>query len=505
MGSISQIQLPNNTKYNLNVPFIVGTGTVAGTWLGTLDGLTEYYDGLMILYKPAIKGASTTTLNINDLGAKTCYINNTTKVTTNFPANQPILLTYSASQNSGCWMCVDNYYASYSAMSVSELTTGTATTSRVVRADHMKQGIEEIIEDNISTKMDKTNPIGSGSFSLNRSANTTIGTNSFAEGLNTTASGMYSHAEGYVTTASGKDSHAEGNGTTASGLYAHAEGSYTTASRPCSHAEGNGTTASGNSSHAEGNYTTASGVYSHAEGDHTIAAGSPQHVSGRYNIADNDNTYAEIVGNGTTDTRSNARTLDWQGNEVLSGTIEATGFGTVLDREVDRGGVQLTQAEYDALVSAGTVDADTTYFITDKNNPNAVTASQVMYDNSGSELDSTNVQEAINELNSLLYTRTVTISQAALPITSSYVTSGIVVCYKKGSTLVIKAGGLKFSTFTGRITIGTAPVGYRPEFESTGMFDGTAVSFGIRASGELWVDAGASGKQLWGMITTILS
>lgn len=109
MSTVSQIKLPNNNVYNLSVPFIVGTGSTAGTWLGTLDSLTAYYDGLMILYKPSVAGASTTTLNLNSLGAKTVYLNNTSKLTTHYPKNQPILLVYSASQNSGCWMAIDNY------------------------------------------------------------------------------------------------------------------------------------------------------------------------------------------------------------------------------------------------------------------------------------------------------------------------------------------------------------------------------------------------------------
>ena len=70
-----------------SIPFVVGTGSTAGTWLGELTGLTAYYDGLMILYKPSIAGASTTKLNINNLGAKTVYINNTSKLTTQFPVN----------------------------------------------------------------------------------------------------------------------------------------------------------------------------------------------------------------------------------------------------------------------------------------------------------------------------------------------------------------------------------------------------------------------------------
>ena len=91
------------------IPFIVGTGSTAGTWLGELEGLTEYYDGLLILYKPSVAGASTTKLNINNIGAKTCYLRSNTKLTTHYPALQPILLVYSTSLNSGCWMAVDDY------------------------------------------------------------------------------------------------------------------------------------------------------------------------------------------------------------------------------------------------------------------------------------------------------------------------------------------------------------------------------------------------------------
>lgn len=260
-------------------------------------------------------------------------------------------------------------------------------TQEVVKID------EKYLPDDVITKMNSTNPTGSGSFSLNRKADTTIGANSFAEGNETTASGHYSHAEGYATTASGEgshaegcsdhvysvyitaerptnediittwkkirngfsvakgnnshvegynslalgeDSHAEGCKTIASGLSSHAEGNETTASGSCSHAEGyettasgsfshaecNGTTASGNHSHAEGVGTTASGGGSHAEGYKTIASSNYQHVQGQYNIEDSSGTYADIVGNGNINRRSNAYTLDWEGNAWHSGTIE---------------------------------------------------------------------------------------------------------------------------------------------------------------------------------------
>lgn len=88
-------------------------------------------------------------------------------------------------------------------------------------------------------------------------------------------------------------------------------------------------TATGDYSKAAGCSTEASGDYSHAEGYGTIATHRSQHVSGEFNIADSSPTeysdrgeYAEIIGNGLSDnTRSNARTLDWEGNEKLAGGI----------------------------------------------------------------------------------------------------------------------------------------------------------------------------------------
>ena len=181
--------------------------------------------------------------------------------------------------------------------------------------------------------MDKENPTGTGAFSLNRKPNTDIGTDSFAEGYNTAASGNNSHAEGYNTAASGDSSHAEGYNTAASGNYSHAEGINTTALGMQSHAEGyslnrvpttitsgsNDTTiidawkskkftlakglsshaegtnalALNNSSHAEGYETTAMGVYSHAEGYCTAANGYASHAECGLTIASGNHTHAE--------------------------------------------------------------------------------------------------------------------------------------------------------------------------------------------------------------------
>lgn len=135
--------------------------------------------------------------------------------------------------------------------------------------------------------------------------------------------------------ASGEYSHAEGSGTAASGYSSHAEGDSTVAMGNYSHVEGAGTEASGESSHAEGQGTIASGYYAHAEGYGTIANHKSQHVFGEWNIEDSSNNtsnnkgnYIEIVGNGTnSNSRLNARTLDWNGNEKLAGSL-TLGMGT---------------------------------------------------------------------------------------------------------------------------------------------------------------------------------
>lgn len=185
----------------------------------------------------------------------------------------------------------------------------------------------------LGAKMDKANPTGTGSLSIGRSG--TTGSQSVAAGYNAEASGARAVALGHNTKATGDNgSFAEGYGTTSSGGYgSHAEGRETKATANQAHAEGYQTEAKGNSGHAEGYQTKCEGFASHTEGEGTIAQRRGQHVFGNYNIADTQgadaNTkgaYIEIVGKGSNDAnRSNARTLDWSGNEVLAGNLTYNG------------------------------------------------------------------------------------------------------------------------------------------------------------------------------------
>lgn len=109
------------------------------------------------------------------------------------------------------------------------------------------------------------------------------------------------------------------------GQNAFAEGKSTKASGDSSHAEGYKTVARGTNSHAEGYFSETFGNASHAEGKGTEAHGDSQHVQGKYNIEDTTGKYAHIVGNGTVQNRSNAHTLDWEGNAWFAGNIKIGG------------------------------------------------------------------------------------------------------------------------------------------------------------------------------------
>ena len=156
------------------------------------------------------------------------------------------------------------------------------------------------------SKLDSANPTGSGSLAVGYNP-TASGNNSTALGASNTASGNYTFAGGYSSTASGNYSHAEGNGTLATQAGAFS----------C------------------GRATKADGDTSFSMGVGTIANHQAQKVFGTYNIADTSSAqatskgnYIEIVGNGTGDAaanRSNARTLDWNGNETLAGDLTYNG------------------------------------------------------------------------------------------------------------------------------------------------------------------------------------
>ena len=208
------------------------------------------------------------------------------------------------------------------------------------------------------------------------------GKNSTVQGSGTTATGPEAHAEGINTKADGNGSHAEGSNTKATGNYSHAGGYNTEASGTGSHAEGDHTVANRLGMHAEGKYNlydnakymdvVSSGIeydwrnmYAASEytfdadtGYYTLVNAEPkseaviglyyafsdQYKNGtidslkkpislidsnryktedhRRNLAVNlQGKYVHVVGNGVSSARSNAYTLDWDGNGWFAGDV----------------------------------------------------------------------------------------------------------------------------------------------------------------------------------------
>ena len=135
---------------------------------------------------------------------------------------------------------------------------------------------------------------------------------------------------------------------------------------------------------AEGYNTTANGNYSHAEGYGTVTTNEAEHAEGKYNISNAGTIHSIGIG-----TSNNART---NAVEVMSnGDVFINGIGgydgnnvstaaSLQDVVISGGGiklVRLTQEEYNALVSSGTIDEMTLYIIIA---PSEVTATFTNYD-----------------------------------------------------------------------------------------------------------------------------
>lgn len=179
-----------------------------------------------------------------------------------------------------------------------------------------------------NTKINKVDGVGSGSFSIGRKADTTVGQGSATLGLSCEATNTFAIAAGYQANASGMGSIALGDSCSAKAHAAFATNSGTVADGEGA-AAFNASYAHGTNSFSEGLSTTDAGAdYAHAEGFYTLANGKYQHVQGKYNVADTTNKYADIVGGGTSGTaRKNIYTLDWEGNGVFAGNVTATNLG----------------------------------------------------------------------------------------------------------------------------------------------------------------------------------
>ncbi len=290
--------------------FAEGTKTVA-------TGQGSHSEGLF-----TVAGRKAYTILLGDSTTKTYSLSSVAKLTTD--------MSYSIK------------YGNSTSYNVSKITNIDKTTNTITVATYT-----ELSEDDNYLFIENVPDIGDVYISTGRGSHAegyrtyAVGDYSHAEGYATEASAAYSHAEGISTKASGDYSHAEGGATKASVAYSHAEGCSTKASGSCSHAEGFETLAGGKNGHAEGKNTICYGSGSHAEGTYTEANSDSQHAQGKYNIVDYADQYAHIVGNGTANNaRSNAHTLDWDGNSWYAGEVYV---GSTSGTNIDSGSVKLAK------------------------------------------------------------------------------------------------------------------------------------------------------------------
>ncbi len=212
------------------------------------------------------------------------------------------------------------------------------------------------------------------------SNNTVEGVNAHAEGEYVVVKGAHAHGEGHVNTVTGMSSHVEGSNNEIVSNSSHAENSYNKVYADECHAEGRnnniyvrcghvegalnvvrGSTPSNvapNANHVEGKANETGinsyvchvegfknlvdGQYVHVEGmQNTVASGVANahvegkghnayvdevHIQGKFSLNDTEKKYLHITGNGKSDTkRSNAHTVDWDGNAWYSRNVTIVG------------------------------------------------------------------------------------------------------------------------------------------------------------------------------------
>lgn len=157
MADISQIKLPDNNTYNFKdtlartVKMYYGICTTAAATAAKVVTVSADQDfkltvGALVMVKFTISNsASSVTLNVNSTGAKSIYYNNAVYTGTSTvvagAANTHLVYMYDGTN----WVWVSHSADSnttYSAMSVAEGQTGTATSARSMRADYLKQIIQ---------------------------------------------------------------------------------------------------------------------------------------------------------------------------------------------------------------------------------------------------------------------------------------------------------------------------------------------------------------------------
>lgn len=317
--------------------------TVAKT-VTVSPSITELTTGLTIAVRFQYANTATNpTLNVNSLGAKSIYRYGSTVAGTSAAASWNAQAVVTLTYNGSAWMLNDFNNTTYSALSATDMETGTATTARLITAQRLKQAVEyhaPVTSVNGQTGDVtvsggggvETDPVFSASAASGITSTDITNWNDKSDLHNLVdGQGVLSVEANTLVSATGDSSVALGFATTASGT---------------------GSIAVGQLTKAIGKQSVAMGYSAEASGDNSVAAGLGAKASaynqvaiGEYNAIDSSGSanargdYALIIGNGVSYARSNALTVDWNGNVEMALDTTATS-GT--DKDI-----------YDALVALG--------------------------------------------------------------------------------------------------------------------------------------------------------
>ena len=174
-------------------------------------------------------------------------------------------------------------------------------------------------------------PVFTGSISMGRKANTTVGPNSIAIGVDATASHANTVALGEEASAQAQLAFSQGYKTIANGKYSHAEGNYATASAEGSHAEGYQTEARGVYSHVEGYYSTTHLPYETVVGKNNLFFfrwySSASYVIGDKVISSDNRKIYKCISDIKSSTRPENDSTHWE-EDLESYTLFTVGNGT---------------------------------------------------------------------------------------------------------------------------------------------------------------------------------
>lgn len=148
MAYINKIKLPgNNTTYEIRssatsaIPMGKCDNTSTSTaFAATVEGITELKDGVCVwLTNGVVNSAAGFTININNLGAKPCYSNQSaaSQIATVFKTASTVLLVYNSTRvEGGCWDYLLDNNTTYTNAALGQgygtCTTAAATAAKVV-------------------------------------------------------------------------------------------------------------------------------------------------------------------------------------------------------------------------------------------------------------------------------------------------------------------------------------------------------------------------------------